>query len=84
MPTSPIDFSSLSARELPLRTAGTLTESTAYTASRGPTIFSTEDQWIIDRGNGMQEVVIVSEDGKTMSLAENVYDGFGRAYARSR
>lgn len=63
---------------------GTLVATTRFTAGRGPTIFSTGDQWILNLGSAPSEVITVSEDGRTMTLAENAYDGFGRTYARSR
>jgi hypothetical protein len=63
---------------------GTLVGTTEFTVGRGRTIFSSEDQWILSRDQSVAEVIAVSEDGQTMSLAENVYDGFARAYARSR
>jgi hypothetical protein len=63
---------------------GALVGVVEFTTSRGPTIFSTEEQWILNRGDETPEVITVSDDGQTMSLAENVYDGFARAYARRR
>ncbi len=63
---------------------GTLVGTTEFAVGRGPTIFSNENQWVLDRENTAPEVITVSEDGQTMSLSENVYDGFARAYARSR
>jgi hypothetical protein len=63
---------------------GTPVATTEFTVGRGPTIFSTEDQWVLNPESMVPEVIMVSEDGRTMSLSENVYDGFGRAYARSR
>jgi hypothetical protein len=63
---------------------GTLVGTAAFTVGRGPTIFSTEDQWILNPGTPVPEVITISEDGQTMSLSENVYDGFGRTYVRSR
>jgi hypothetical protein len=57
-----------------------------FTVSRDRTIFSAEEQWILDLGSDMAiaEVIQVSDDGQLMSLAENVYDGFQRSYGRSR
>jgi hypothetical protein len=63
---------------------GTLVRSAAFTVSRGPTIFSSEDQWIVNLDGTTPEVVRLAENGQMMSLSENVYDGFSRAYARSR
>jgi hypothetical protein len=63
---------------------GTLVATTQFTVARGPTIFSTEDQWILKPESVVPEVIAVSADGRTMTLSENVYDGFSRGYARSR
>jgi hypothetical protein len=63
---------------------GTLAGTTAFTLGRGPTIFSSEDQWIQNPGTPVPEGIAVSGDGQTMAISENVYDGFGRTYARSR
>ncbi len=63
---------------------GTLVRTTRFALSRGRTIFSTEDLWILDPADGVPEVIQLSADGGTLSLSENVYDGFGRTYARSR
>jgi hypothetical protein len=63
---------------------GTLVGTTEFTVGRGRTIFSSEDQWILSRDPSAAEVITVSEDGQSMSLSESVYDGFVRAYARSR
>lgn len=57
---------------------------TEFEASRGPTIFSTEDQWILNPRTSMPEVIVLEEDGQGMSLSHNVYDGFVREYARAR
>jgi hypothetical protein len=65
------------------REDGALVGTTSFAADRGPTIFSIEDQWVLDRESATPEVITVSEDGQTMFLSENVYDGFARAYARS-
>jgi hypothetical protein len=63
---------------------GSLVRTTEFTVDRGPTIFSTEHQFVPGRESGTPEVIVVSEGGQTMTLSENVYDGFQRAYARSR
>ena len=63
---------------------GTDVGTSTFTVSRGPTIFSTEDQWILTRGHDAPEVIRISDDGLTLSFSENVYDGFSRNYARSR
>lgn len=64
---------------------GTLLDRTEFTAARGPTIFSTDDQWVLTFADTQPEVVItVSDDGGEMALSDNVYDGFQHAYARRR
>ncbi len=67
---------------------GTRVSTTEFTPLRGPTIFSSEDQWLLGRAGEspevVSEVITVSEDGQTMSISDNVYDGFGRSYTRSR
>jgi hypothetical protein len=63
---------------------GSLVRTTDFTVDRGPTIFSSEDQFVLGHESGTPEVIAVSEGGQTMTLSENVYDGFQRAYARSR
>lgn len=62
---------------------GTLVGATEYEAELGETIFSTEPQWILREGP-IEEAMWVSGDGQRMTLSENVYDGFSRAYVRSR
>lgn len=63
---------------------GRLVSTARFAVSRGPTIFSNEDQWVLALAGAAPEVITVSEDGQTMSLSENVYDGLGRMYARAR
>jgi hypothetical protein len=63
---------------------GALVATTQFSVARGQTIFSTEDQWILNPESVVPEVITVSADGRTMALSENVYDGFSRTYARSR
>ena len=63
---------------------GTLTASTSFELGRGSTIFSTEEQWILNPSSAVPEVIVVSEDGRAMFLSENVYDGYQRGYARAR
>ena len=68
------------------RDDGELIGTSEFTVSRGETIFSVDEQWILNLGSdiAIAEVIQVSDDGQYMSLAENVYDGFQRSYARSR
>lgn len=63
---------------------GTPIGTTRFTVSRGETIFSAEPQWILHHAGGISEVITATESGDTIWLAENVYDGFGRGYARRR
>lgn len=63
---------------------GTLADTTRFTAGRGKTIFSEDDLWILEAEGEPSQVVRLSADGRTLTLAENVYDGWSRAYARSR
>ena len=62
---------------------GTLIGTTEYEAELGGTIFSAEPLWVL-RAGPIEEAMWVSEDGQNMTLGENVYDGFSRAYVRSR
>ena len=63
---------------------GTPVATATFTLRRGETIFSSDEQWILVANGGLEEVILVSEDGQNMSLSQNVYDGFGRSYVRSR
>lgn len=56
----------------------------AFTVSREKTIFATEKQLMLRLTAGMPKVINVSKDGKSMSLSENVYDGYSRHFSRSR
>jgi hypothetical protein len=66
------------------REDGTRTGSAAFSVTRGPTIFSSDARWILTRGDAAPEVITLSGDGRSMTLAENVYDGFQRSYVRAR
>ena len=63
---------------------GTLVAARRFRASVGRTIFSAEDGWFLTFDDTMPEVISVSEDGQTMSLSENVYDGYQRGFRRNR
>lgn len=63
---------------------GTLLSTRTFTASLGPTIFSTEDEWVLDAERAVPEVIRLSDGGRTMTLSENVHDGYTRVYDRSR
>jgi len=63
---------------------GTTISTTRFKFERGPTIFSTDPQWVMSGTEGPDVVLTLSDEGRTLSLSENVYDGIGRTYARSR
>jgi hypothetical protein len=63
---------------------GALIRTTSFTVSRGRTIFSTDDQWILNVDGIPPQVIRLGDDGRTMTLSQNVYDGFTREYGRSR
>jgi hypothetical protein len=63
---------------------GTLTRQETFSPSRGKTIYSGEDLWILNFEQGEAHVVLVSPDGQTMSLSPNVYDSIGQDYSRTR
>ena len=65
------------------REDGTRVGTVAYEAGQAETIFSTETQWVL-RTEGLDQAIQLFDDGRQMSLSENVYDGFSRAYVRSR
>ena len=66
------------------REDGTLIGTSEFELSRGSTIYSNDEQWVLTFGDGIDQVIWISESGTEMSLSDNVYDGFGRSYARSR
>lgn len=61
---------------------GTFIGTDSFKASLGPSIYSGDDAWILERSGGPPQVIMTSEG--LMSLAENVYDGFSLGYARER
>jgi hypothetical protein len=63
---------------------GALTRRVVFSASRGKTIYSEEDLWILTFEGAEPHVVLVSPDGQTMSLSPNAYDCIGQNYARAR
>jgi hypothetical protein len=56
----------------------------AFSASRGKTIYSEKDLWILNYEAAEAHVVLVSPDGQTMSLSPNAYDSIGQNYSRAR
>lgn len=63
---------------------GALTRREAFSATRGKTIYSEEDLWILNFEAAEAQVVLVSPDGQTMSLSPNAYDSIGQNYSRAR
>ncbi|MGI9625840.1 MAG: hypothetical protein ACR2QM_03315 [Longimicrobiales bacterium] len=67
---------------------GTLTSTEAFELSRGSTIFSAEDGWILGTPRQTNQTLAVTRTiwlaGETLTIADNVYDGFGSTYARDR
>lgn len=63
---------------------GAITRQEAFLASRGKTIYSEEDLWILNFESEVAQVVVVSPDGQTMSLSPNAYDSIGQVYSRAR
>ncbi|MEZ5066246.1 MAG: hypothetical protein R3B81_16080 [bacterium] len=66
--------------------AGRVEDRVSFTVRRGPTIFSTEDQWILEQ-DGDQDppvAVLLSEDRKTLTLSQIAYDGMHRTFSRGR
>jgi hypothetical protein len=63
---------------------GALTRQDTFSPSRGKTISSDEDLWILNFERGEAHVVLVSPDGQTMSLSPNAYDSIGQDYSRTR
>lgn len=54
-----------------------------FTVRRGPSIFSTGEAWLLTfEDSDMDQVVELAADGATLTLSENVYDGFTYAYRR--
>ncbi len=55
-----------------------------FTVRKGKTIFSSEPQWMILLQPGDQEFVLQLGPDDTLSMSENVYDGYGTSYRRVR
>jgi hypothetical protein len=64
--------------------SGALTRQRTFSVSRGRTIYSEEDLWILNFEGAEAQVVLVSPDGQTMSLSPNAYDSIGQNYSRTR
>jgi hypothetical protein len=63
---------------------GAVTRQEPFSPSRGKTIYSAEDLWILNFERGEAHVVLVSPDGQTMSLSPNAYDSIAQDYSRTR
>jgi hypothetical protein len=63
---------------------GALARQETFSPSRGKTIYSDEDLWILNFERAEAHVVLVSPDGQTMSLSPNAYDSIGQDYSRTR
>jgi hypothetical protein len=53
-----------------------------FVVKRGKTIFSADDQWMIVLADGALELVLQLEPDGTLSMSENVFDGYGTSYKR--
>lgn len=56
---------------------------TDFELRRGTSIFGPDEVWLLSPSSGLDQVIRLHEDG-TMTLSDNVYDGFQFLYARSR
>ena len=54
-----------------------------FTLTRGPSIFSTDEVWLLHTPGSLERVIQI-DGGDRMSLSDNAYDGFQLSYARSR
>lgn len=76
---------------------GTLVETKRFRAVRGKTLFSADEQWLLTyevASEGLPDssepaelpadALLLSADGRTLVISENVYDGFSRSYERAR
>jgi hypothetical protein len=63
---------------------GAVTRQQVFFASRGKTIYSEKDLWILNFEAAEAHVVLVSPDGQMMSLSPNAYDSIGHNYSRAR
>jgi len=60
---------------------GTLAATEPFEPTRGPSIYSADEAWILVGFGGLDRVIQLYPDG-TMALADNAYDGYSRAYRR--
>ncbi len=62
---------------------GSLESTTDFELGRGTSIFGPEEVWILSTSSGLDQVIRLHE-GDTLTLSDNVYDGFQFTYARTR
>lgn len=61
---------------------GTFASTETFSLSRGSSIFSADEGWILDADSFMPRVIQASDSA--LSISDNVYDGFGSWYTRTR
>ena len=55
----------------------------SFTLTRGPSIFSTDEVWLLHAPGSLERVIQI-HDEEGMSLSDNAYDGFQLSYSRAR
>lgn len=55
---------------------------TSFELSRGHSIYTGNDAWLLDASAGIPRVIDLLQDG-ALSIADNVYDGYGTVYRRT-
>lgn len=55
-----------------------------FALERGPSIFISENEWILRSGLETEVIIRVHDGGERMTMQENAYDGTSDDYARSR
>lgn len=60
---------------------GRLGSTEAFEPTRGRSIFSESDVWILGAPDSIERVIQVHPEG-VLTISENVYDGFGSNYTR--
>jgi hypothetical protein len=63
--------------------SGRLESSVRLNVSRGRSIYSGKDAWLIEQGQGgMPQVIQINAEG-ILSISDNVYDGFSYSYSKA-
>lgn len=62
---------------------GRLTSTEHVEPTRGRSIFTGAEGWILGGGTAIDRVIEVRPDG-ILTISDNVYDGFGSTYTRAR